>query len=159
VSPVKYELGFYIPEDDNLHSHRLVQVFFDTSLSLSISGFLTPESLHQFLPSANFPYSPVQFLYVGPCSLECVYPSAHHRNAFPQFQHIPPTRALHGFTEYQGPPDSTVGFQPGLVHKTAQQEAAQTGFSARARPVDHPRAAPHLQDTINVQYRRHQTSA
>jgi hypothetical protein len=22
VSPVKYELGFYIPEDDNLHSHR-----------------------------------------------------------------------------------------------------------------------------------------
>jgi hypothetical protein len=23
VSPVKYELGFYIPEDDILHSHRL----------------------------------------------------------------------------------------------------------------------------------------
>jgi hypothetical protein len=22
VSPVKYELGFYIPEDDILHSHR-----------------------------------------------------------------------------------------------------------------------------------------
>jgi hypothetical protein len=22
VSPVKYELGFYIPEDDVLHSHR-----------------------------------------------------------------------------------------------------------------------------------------
>jgi hypothetical protein len=22
VSPVKYELGFYIPEDDNLHSDR-----------------------------------------------------------------------------------------------------------------------------------------
>jgi hypothetical protein len=22
VSPVKYELGFYTPEDDNLHSHR-----------------------------------------------------------------------------------------------------------------------------------------
>jgi hypothetical protein len=22
VSPVKYELGFYIPEDDTLHSHR-----------------------------------------------------------------------------------------------------------------------------------------
>jgi hypothetical protein len=23
VSPVKYELGFYVPEDDILHSHRL----------------------------------------------------------------------------------------------------------------------------------------
>jgi hypothetical protein len=23
MSPVKYELGFYIPEDDILHSHRL----------------------------------------------------------------------------------------------------------------------------------------
>jgi hypothetical protein len=23
VSPVQYELGFYIPEDDILHSHRL----------------------------------------------------------------------------------------------------------------------------------------
>jgi hypothetical protein len=23
VSPVKYELGFYIPEDDILHSHRV----------------------------------------------------------------------------------------------------------------------------------------
>jgi hypothetical protein len=23
VSPLKYELGFYIPEDDILHSHRL----------------------------------------------------------------------------------------------------------------------------------------
>jgi hypothetical protein len=22
MSPVRYELGFYIPEDDNLHSHR-----------------------------------------------------------------------------------------------------------------------------------------
>jgi hypothetical protein len=22
VSPVKYELGFYVPEDDILHSHR-----------------------------------------------------------------------------------------------------------------------------------------
>jgi hypothetical protein len=26
VSPVKYELGFYIPEDDILHSHRRVNL-------------------------------------------------------------------------------------------------------------------------------------
>jgi hypothetical protein len=26
VSPVKYELGFYIPEDDILHSHRSVNL-------------------------------------------------------------------------------------------------------------------------------------
>jgi hypothetical protein len=26
VSPVKYELGFHIPEDDILHSHRRVQI-------------------------------------------------------------------------------------------------------------------------------------
>jgi hypothetical protein len=28
VSPVKYELGFYIPEDDILHSHRRENVKF-----------------------------------------------------------------------------------------------------------------------------------
>jgi hypothetical protein len=26
VSPVRYELGFYIPEDDVLHSHRRVNL-------------------------------------------------------------------------------------------------------------------------------------
>jgi hypothetical protein len=28
VSPVKYELGFYIPEDDILHSHRRENIRF-----------------------------------------------------------------------------------------------------------------------------------
>jgi hypothetical protein len=35
VSPVKYELGFYIPEDDILHSYRfLLPLRFFVSISL-----------------------------------------------------------------------------------------------------------------------------
>jgi hypothetical protein len=35
VSPVKYELGFYIPEDDILHSHRRDNV---NSYKLNLNG-------------------------------------------------------------------------------------------------------------------------
>jgi hypothetical protein len=40
VSPVKYELGFYIPEDDILHSHR-------------------PENLRSYMVLASFLLEPV----------------------------------------------------------------------------------------------------
>jgi hypothetical protein len=30
MSPVRYELGFYIPEDDTLHSHRRANLKSDT---------------------------------------------------------------------------------------------------------------------------------
>jgi hypothetical protein len=38
VSPVKYELGFYIPEDDILHSHRRGNL---KSYTLSLCSTLT----------------------------------------------------------------------------------------------------------------------
>jgi hypothetical protein len=34
VSPAKYGLGFYIPEDDILHSHRRENLKSDTGISL-----------------------------------------------------------------------------------------------------------------------------
>jgi hypothetical protein len=33
VSPLKYELGFYIPEDDILHSHRRENLRSDIELT------------------------------------------------------------------------------------------------------------------------------
>jgi hypothetical protein len=35
VTPVRYELGFYIPEDDILHSHRRAELKFYKMLVLS----------------------------------------------------------------------------------------------------------------------------
>jgi hypothetical protein len=35
VSPVKYELGFYIQEDDILHSHRRENLKSDMSITLA----------------------------------------------------------------------------------------------------------------------------
>jgi carboxylesterase type B len=45
VSPVKYELGFYIPEDGILHSHRRENLKYYMSISSSgfSSGFLSTE--------------------------------------------------------------------------------------------------------------------
>jgi hypothetical protein len=37
VSPVKYELGFYIPEDDILHSHRREDLKSDIFICSSLS--------------------------------------------------------------------------------------------------------------------------
>jgi hypothetical protein len=39
VSPVKYELGFYIPEDDILHSHRHENLKSDIVTILSLTSF------------------------------------------------------------------------------------------------------------------------
>jgi hypothetical protein len=52
VSPVKYELGFYIPEDDILHSHR--RESFEsysvlTSASLAYKEMLWQEPITQKL--------------------------------------------------------------------------------------------------------------
>jgi hypothetical protein len=44
VSPVKYELGFYIPEDDILHSHRR-----ENLKSYITSTSLPPESNYHLL--------------------------------------------------------------------------------------------------------------
>lgn len=133
-----------------------------TDMSLFASGFLTPESILHLIPSTSFPYLPSPFLYLGPCSSECEYFAIHHRNAFPPFHHITPTRALHDLAEYPGPHYNTAGFQPStfrytpLAHNTQEQEGGgQTRFSAHARDVDHTKTVPHhLRDGINVQYRR-----
>jgi hypothetical protein len=45
VSPVRYELGFYIPQDDILHSHRrenLESYLISTSIQLSACCELVP---------------------------------------------------------------------------------------------------------------------
>ncbi|XP_023702231.1 uncharacterized protein LOC111861687 isoform X2 [Cryptotermes secundus] len=131
------------------------------------TGFLTPESHFYLMPSASFPYFPSPFLYLGPCSSECEHFATHARNVFLPFHHITPTRALHDLAEYHGPHYNTAGFQPGafrytpLALKTQEQEGVslagggQTRLSARARDVDHTKAAPHhLRDGINIQYRR-----
>jgi hypothetical protein len=53
VSPVKYELGFYIPEDDILHSHRR------ENLKSYMRNFLL-RSVRLLLVTANvIPSSPV----------------------------------------------------------------------------------------------------
>jgi hypothetical protein len=39
VSPVKYELGFYIPEDDILHSHRCENLKSYKSIVVSITNY------------------------------------------------------------------------------------------------------------------------
>jgi hypothetical protein len=41
VSPVKYELGFYIPEDDILHSHRSASLKSDI-----VRNYLSKGTLH-----------------------------------------------------------------------------------------------------------------
>jgi hypothetical protein len=38
MSPVRYELGFYIPEDDILHSHRR-EIFKSHKVWSQVSGF------------------------------------------------------------------------------------------------------------------------
>jgi hypothetical protein len=38
VSPVKYELGFYIPEDDILHSHRRENLKSYIALTITAHG-------------------------------------------------------------------------------------------------------------------------
>jgi hypothetical protein len=58
VSPVKYELGFYIPEDDILHSHRRENLKFSTDLFLSSDeGSETPTQLGSLELTANSPPS------------------------------------------------------------------------------------------------------
>jgi hypothetical protein len=49
VSPVKYELGFYIPEDDILHSHRrenlksyILEATSTTSVITKLAPVVTP---------------------------------------------------------------------------------------------------------------------
>jgi hypothetical protein len=139
------------------------------SLSLSALGFLTPESLLHLVPSTSFPYLTSPVLYLGPCSPECEYFAIHHRNAFPPFHHIPPTRALHDLAEYHGPHYNAAALQPStfryspLGHKTQEQPGSslagggQTRFSALAGDVDHIKTGPHhLRDGVNVQYRRQQ---
>jgi hypothetical protein len=52
VSPVKYEMGFYIPEDDILHSHRRenLKSYIESRLLLLLSW---TTSLYTDLPSAS----------------------------------------------------------------------------------------------------------
>jgi hypothetical protein len=48
VSPVKYKLGFYIPEDDILHSHRRGNKSY-TVLGTFINNLLTTRPANEFL--------------------------------------------------------------------------------------------------------------
>jgi hypothetical protein len=54
VSPVRYELGFYISEDGILHSHRRenLKSYIVTGISLSLSHFLLLVSI-QNVPKAK----------------------------------------------------------------------------------------------------------
>jgi hypothetical protein len=54
VSPVKYELGFYIPEDDILHSHRrgnLKSYMMPTLLPFTVTHYM----IRPKRPSASAP--------------------------------------------------------------------------------------------------------
>jgi hypothetical protein len=55
MSPVRYELGFYIPEDDILHSHRrenLKSYILERILLLRVRGICYMEGCH----ACVFPY-------------------------------------------------------------------------------------------------------
>jgi hypothetical protein len=48
VSPVKYELGFYIPEDDILHSHRRENLKYASLVLLSAAAVHIARTALQF---------------------------------------------------------------------------------------------------------------
>ncbi|XP_023702230.1 uncharacterized protein LOC111861687 isoform X1 [Cryptotermes secundus] len=165
-SAATYNTGAQLQGFGRVHAPVSMQYGY-RPIIFSRRGFLTPESHFYLMPSASFPYFPSPFLYLGPCSSECEHFATHARNVFLPFHHITPTRALHDLAEYHGPHYNTAGFQPGafrytpLALKTQEQEGVslagggQTRLSARARDVDHTKAAPHhLRDGINIQYRR-----
>jgi hypothetical protein len=57
VSPVRYELGFYIPEGDIFHSHRRETLFVKTNIIFNNRGFEGTEQTTVAVFSMNFPSS------------------------------------------------------------------------------------------------------
>jgi hypothetical protein len=49
VSPVKYEMGFYIPEDDILHSHRLESLNTCRNVALYCGKCLSRKAVHRLV--------------------------------------------------------------------------------------------------------------
>jgi hypothetical protein len=72
VSPVKHELGFYIPEDDILHSHRRENLKSYITIHASSSPSpIIPSAYHKTVPKMEHIHS-VNKLKASNCISECV---------------------------------------------------------------------------------------
>jgi hypothetical protein len=49
VSPVKYELGFYIPEEDILHSHRRENFKSDIRIGSGSSNYIGSDNINSII--------------------------------------------------------------------------------------------------------------
>jgi hypothetical protein len=94
VSPVKYELGFYIPGDDNLHSHRRENLKFYTAglEPISYRGALLSTRVHVslILSSHNRPstYQLQRTALLNTRIHVSLIPTSHNRTSTYQLQRI-----------------------------------------------------------------------
>jgi hypothetical protein len=80
VSPVKYELGFYIPEDTILHSHRREHLKSYTVITYNYKQMKRPHSYHTMKPTtACTKFPPGSYAFIN-CFLMM---SPQHRSQFP----------------------------------------------------------------------------